>query len=54
MSVYEIQKIGNEGDFIMSTYKNFPQYKALSFFWREAIVSVVLPRKTEMTFLIKS
>jgi len=54
MSVYEIKEIGHEGDFIMSTYKNFPQYKALSFFWREAIVSVVLPRKTTMAFLIKA
>lgn len=53
MSVYAIKEIGHEGDFIMSTYKNFSQYKALSFFWREVIVSVVLPRKTEMTLLIK-
>ena len=48
MPVYEVKEIGREGIFIMSTYKNFPQYKALSFLWNEAIISIVLPRKTEM------
>ena len=54
MSVYEVNKLGHEGVFIMSTYKNFPQYKALSFLWNEAIISIVLPRKTEMTLMVNS
>lgn len=51
MSVYELNQIDREGVFIVSTYKNFPQYKALSFIWNEAVISIVLPRKTEMTFI---
>jgi phosphopantetheinyl transferase len=54
MPVYEIKEVVHEGDFIMSTYKNFPQYKSLSFLWNETIVSIVLPRKTAMNLILKS
>lgn len=52
LSVYEVKKIGHERAFIMNTFTNFPQYKALSFLWNEAIISIALPRKTEMTLIL--
>ncbi|MFW5700713.1 MAG: 4'-phosphopantetheinyl transferase family protein [Cyclobacteriaceae bacterium] len=46
MSVLEIEKIDFCNGFLMSYYKNFSQYKAISFQWQHYICSIVLPANT--------
>jgi 4'-phosphopantetheinyl transferase len=50
LSLYEINEIGKEDNFIYASYKNFPQYKALSSLWNDAIITMVLPKKTNANF----
>lgn len=50
-SLYEISKISNINNCIESHFRNFPQYKALSYFVGNSILSIVLPRDLEMQFV---
>lgn len=54
LKIYEVAKIVRADGLIHTRYKNFMQYKAVSFFWRGAIVSIALPEKTqiELPFLV--
>ncbi len=47
MEIYEIDEISKKGQFYFSTFKNFTQYKAISFIWAGNICSFVLPLKTK-------
>jgi phosphopantetheinyl transferase len=46
VEIYEIAEIHNFGSYYISTFKNFLQYKAISFRWKGNICSIVLPEKT--------
>ena len=46
LEIYEIAEIRNFGLYYVSTFKNFLQYKAISFRWKGNICSIVLPEKT--------
>lgn len=47
MNIYEIAEIQRDDQFYFSTFKNFAQYKAISFNWAGNICSFVLPLKTK-------
>ncbi|MDN5215437.1 4'-phosphopantetheinyl transferase superfamily protein [Fulvivirgaceae bacterium BMA12] len=47
MHIYEIGEVYKKGQFHYSTFKNFAQYKAISFNWKRNICSFVLPLKTK-------
>ena len=47
MNIYEIAEIHQDGQFYFSTFKNFSQYKAITFALRGNICSFVLPQKTK-------
>ena len=49
--IYEIQNVAIEKGLLTATYKNFRQYKVISFIWEEAVISIALPRHTDITFL---
>jgi len=46
VEIYEIAEIQKIGQYYVSTFKNFMQYKAISFRWKGNICSFVLPEKT--------
>ncbi len=46
--IYEIEKIELYPDYILCFYKNFAQYKTISFFIGNYICSIVYPMKTEL------
>ncbi len=46
----EIESITIDGDYIYSTYKNFPQYQACSFQIRDHFCALAYPRKTTLMF----
>lgn len=48
-SLYEVQDVQIEKGLITATYKNFRQYKVVSYCWEEAVVSIALPRQTQLT-----
>ena len=48
--IYEIDDIRYQNAYILAKYKNFPQYQALSFFYKDAIVSIALPQATHLSF----
>ncbi len=47
MEIYEIDNISKKDEFYYSTFKNFTQYKAISFIWAGNVCSFVLPLKTK-------
>ena len=47
LEIYEIAEIHRDNYFYFSTFKNFAQYKAITFSWRSNICSFVLPQKTK-------
>ena len=47
--IYEIAKIETQSDSLISIYKNFAQYKALSFMLDHYICTIAYPLKTELT-----
>lgn len=47
----EIEFVTIESDAIVSTFKFFPQYKAVSFKYDNFICSIVLPKNTSMNFV---
>jgi 4'-phosphopantetheinyl transferase len=52
--IFEVDKIEIYSDTIMCYYKNFPQYKALSFIIGDDICSITYPMKTELSLNIRS
>lgn len=46
VEIYEIAEIQKIGRYYVSTFKNFMQYKTISFRWKGNICSFVLPEKT--------
>ncbi|HBF38388.1 MAG TPA: 4'-phosphopantetheinyl transferase [Firmicutes bacterium] len=47
--IYEIAQIETQSDSLLSFYKNFAQYKALSFMLGHYICTIAYPLKTELT-----
>lgn len=45
---YEVKECERVGVFLMATFSHFPQYKALSFLWQGMLVSIALPRRTQL------
>ncbi len=45
--IYEVDKIEDIGDSIVSSFKNFIQYKATSFYLDNYVCSIVYPKMTE-------
>lgn len=48
--IYEIDNVNISGAYTIFTFKNFAQYKAISFEIKGNICSVVLPKKTKLCF----
>jgi hypothetical protein len=48
LGIYELQNVSGEGRFVVTTFRNFGQFKCLSFCWRGAVISVALPWKSEL------
>jgi len=46
LEIYEVAEMRRIGQYFESTFKNFMQYKAISFRWEGNICSIVLPQKT--------
>ncbi len=46
LEIYEIAEIRNFGPYSVSTFKNFLQYKAISFLWKGNVCSIAMPEKT--------
>lgn len=49
LHIYEVSTLQSTENHILGEYRHFPQYKALSFYWNEAILTIALPRKTELS-----
>ncbi|TYP78149.1 4'-phosphopantetheinyl transferase family protein [Paenibacillus methanolicus] len=47
LSVYEIDRVERAGRWIVGGFANFPQYRAFSWLFREAAMSIVLPINCE-------
>ncbi|AOY78329.1 4'-phosphopantetheinyl transferase family protein [Clostridium formicaceticum] len=54
LNLFEISKIELSNYYIVSYYKNFTQYKAISFTIGNYMCSIVLPLKTKLSFNIQS
>jgi 4'-phosphopantetheinyl transferase len=52
--IFEADKIELRQDYILSHYKNFAQYKAISFILGACVCSIACPMKTEFTINIQS
>jgi len=48
MSIYEVCEFAYEDPYIIAKYKNFTQYKTVSFFWKHAVCSITLPKQTKI------
>jgi 4'-phosphopantetheinyl transferase EntD len=51
--IYEVEKIENHQDSMLSFYKNFAQYKTVSFLIGNNVCSIVYPMKTELSIDIR-
>ena len=52
--IYEVEKIENHQDYLLSFYKNFAQYKTVSFLIGNNVCSIVYPMKTELRIDIRA
>jgi 4'-phosphopantetheinyl transferase len=52
--IYEVDKIEIQHDYMLCTYKNFAQYKVISFIMGDYICSITYPMKTELNIDIHS
>jgi phosphopantetheinyl transferase len=52
--IYEVDKAEVQDGYILSNYKNFAQYKAISFTISDYICSITLPMKTNLSIDIRS
>lgn len=52
--IYEVEKIENHQDYLLSFYKNFAQYKTVSFLIGNHVCSIVYPMKTELNIDIRA
>jgi 4'-phosphopantetheinyl transferase EntD len=52
--IYEVDKIEVQHGYMLSTYKNFAQYKVISFIIGDYICSITYPMKTELNIDIRS
>jgi 4'-phosphopantetheinyl transferase len=48
MHLYEVRCLRHTGNCIVAEFVHFTQYKVISFVWNLVIVSIVLPRRTEL------
>ena len=48
--ILEVKNISEKKGIYLSTFTNFPQFKCLSYLLSGSILSITLPRKTEMDF----
>jgi 4'-phosphopantetheinyl transferase len=47
LSLYEINKTQRKDIYLVTEYTHFSQYQAVSFMWKQALVSIALPRYTQ-------
>lgn len=52
LSILEVDKIISCENYFISYFKNFPQYKSFSFYWKQNICAIALPANTHIDMQI--